>query len=164
MLYRWVVLILFALQAGLSQFLWINYAPLLSKVQSLYGVSESQAGLLMLVFPFVYMVLSVPAGVLIDRKGYVFSVGLGSILMAAFACLRLVEGGYWLLFVAQTGISIGQPFVVNGVSKLVLDWFPQEQDALANGVGTMGMFIGMATAMASTPAMVSAWGLSATMA
>lgn len=34
---------------------------------------------------------------------------------------------------------------------------------LATGLGTMGMFIGMAVGMAATPPMVNAWGLQATM-
>ena len=156
--YRWVVLGVFMLVAGLSQMLWLNYAPLMTMVQAKYGVSEGLAGVLLLVFPLIYVLLSVPAGQLTDRKGYKFSVGLGAVLMAGFSCLRIYQGNFWVLLIAQTGIAIGQPFAVNGISKLVGDWFTPEQGAIATGLGTMGMFMGMAGGMAATPPMVESLG------
>lgn len=156
--YRWVVLGVFMLVAGLSQMLWLNYAPLLTTVQTKYGVSEGLAGVLLLVFPLIYVLLSVPAGQLTDRKGYRFSVGLGAALMAGFSCLRIYEGNFWVLLIAQTGIAIGQPFAVNGISKLVADWFTPEHSAIATGLGTMGMFMGMAAGMAATPPLVEGLG------
>ncbi len=156
---RWVVLGLFMLVAGLSQALWLNYAPLLTTVQTKYGVSEGLASSLLLVFPLVYVLLSVFAGQLTDRKGYRFAVGLGAVLMAGFSCLRIHDGGsFWVLLIAQTGIAVGQPFAVNGISKLVADWFTPEQSAIATGLGTMGMFSGMAVGMAATPPAVEALG------
>jgi predicted MFS family arabinose efflux permease len=162
--YRWVVLGAFSLVAGLSQLLWLNYAPLLTTVQAKYGVSEGRAGLLLLVFPLVYVLLSVTAGKLTDRRGYKFSVGLGAVLMAAFSCLRIFDGSFWVLLIAQTGIAVGQPFAVNGISKLVSDWFSREQSAIATGLGTMGMFIGMAAGMAATPPLVAELGTQGAMA
>ncbi len=156
--YRWVVLGLFMLVAGLSQALWLNFAPLLTTVETKYGVSEGVASLLLLVFPLVYVLLSVPAGMLTDRKGYKFAIGLGAVLMASFSLLRISDGNFWVLLIAQTGIAIGQPFAVNGISKLVGDWFTPEHSAIATGLGTMGMFLGMATGMAATPPMVESLG------
>ena len=157
---KWLALISFSLSAGLSQFLWLNFAPLITFIQSKYGVSEDYAGLLLLVFPLTYVLLSIPAGKLIDRKGYRFSICLGSILMAAFACLRVYEGSFWVLLIAQIGISIAQPFIVNAITKLVLDWFEKEHHAIATGLGTMGMFIGMALGLLVTPILVKSSGYS----
>lgn len=156
--HRWLVLVLFMLVAGSSQALWLNFAPLLTLVQTKYGVSEGLASVLLLVFPLVYVLLSVPAGLLTDRKGYTFSVGLGAVLMAGFSLLRISEANFWVLLIAQTGIAIGQPFAVNGISKLVGDWFTPEQSALATGLGTMGLFVGMALGMAATPPLVEGLG------
>ena len=156
---RWVVLGLFMLVAGLSQALWLNFAPLITTVQAKYGVSEGLASSLLLVFPLVYVLLSVFAGQLTDRKGYPYAIGLGAVLMAGFSCLRINDGGsFWVLLIAQTGIAVGQPFAVNGISKLVADWFTPEQSAIATGLGTMGMFSGMAVGMAATPPAVEALG------
>ena len=77
--------------------------------------------------------------------------------------MRIFDASFWMLFAGQLGIAVAQPFVVNGISKLVADWFSEEQGAIATGLGTMGMFLGMAAGMAATPALVDAFGLRATM-
>lgn len=161
---RWLVLSVFMLVAGLSQALWLNFAPLIVRVQADHGVGEDQAGLLLLVFPLLYVLLSIPAGVLSDRRGYPFAVSLAAVMMAAGALLRIVNGGFWLLLVAQSVMAVAQPFAVNGISKLVLDWFEPDEVVTATGLGTMGMFLGMAAGIALTPPMVVAWGMQGAMA
>lgn len=161
--YRWVVLGVFALVAGVTQMLWLNFAPLLTLVQKRYGVSELLASTLILVFPLIYVLLSVPAGALIDARGYRFAVGLGAVVTAAFAALRIWDASFYVLLAAQVGIAVAQPFIINGVSKLVADWFAETEGATANGIGTLGMFLGMAVAMAATPALEQAVGLRGTM-
>jgi predicted MFS family arabinose efflux permease len=161
--YRWVVLTVFTMVAGLSQLLWLNFAPLLSMIQKQYNVSEFMASLLLLVFPLIYVFLSVPAGILTDKKGYRYSIGLGAIIMAVFSCVRIFDQSFWALLAGQIGIAIAQPYVINGISKLVLDWFTDEHSAIATGLGTMGMFIGMAVGMALTPVMVEGIGFRMTM-
>ena len=153
------MLVAFTLVAGVSQMLWLNYAPVLGAIEAGYHVSELVASTLILVFPALYVVLSLPAGALVDRRGYRIVVGGGAVAQAAFACLRLADGSFATLLVAQLGIAAAQPFVVNGVSKLVSDWFPAEQGAIATGIATMGMFVGMAGAMAATPPLVASLGM-----
>jgi predicted MFS family arabinose efflux permease len=161
---RWWVLFAYTLVVGMSQLLWLNFAPILTLVESRYHVSELLASALVLVFPLLYVVFSLPAGALTDRRGYRFTVGAGAAAMAVFAGVRIFDGSFWALFAGQLGIAVAQPFVVNGISKLVGDWFSEAQGAIATGLGTMGMFLGMAIGMAATPALVDAVGLRATMA
>lgn len=160
---KWLVLVAFMFAAGLNQALWLNFAPLLTLVQTRYSVSETVASLLVLVFPLVYVLLSVPAGVWTDKRGYRFTLVFGAVVQAAFACLRIYDSNFWVLVVAQTGIAVAQPFIVNSISKLVADWFPPETSALATGLGTMGMFLGMAAGMAATPPLVEAYDIRGTM-
>lgn len=157
---KWFALGAFSLSAGLSQFLWLNFAPLITFVQKKYGVSEEYAGLLILVFPLTYVLLSIYSGKLIDLKGYRFSICWGSLVMAAFACLRIYDESFWILLLAQLGISLAQPFIVNAITKLVLDWFEEEHHAIATGLGTMGMFVGMALGLLVTPLLVESYGFS----
>lgn len=161
---RWWVLATFAFAAGVTQMLWLNFAPLLQLVQKRYGVSELLASTLVLVFPLLYVVLSLPSGALIDRKGYRFGILLGAVVTAAFAAVRLFDFSFWALFVGQLGIAVAQPFVLNGISKLVSDWFDESQSAVATGIGTMGMFVGMAVGMATTVPLEQALGLRGAMA
>src|SRR6185503_14534910 len=152
------VLVAFMGTALVSQMLWLNFAPLLTLVQQRYGVSELAASGLVFVFPLLFVVFSVPAGAMIDRRGYRFTIGAGSVVMAAAAAVRVFDASFWALLAGQIGVAIAQPYVVNGISKLVADWFSGDEAAIATGLGTMGMFLGMAIGMAATPAIVDAAG------
>jgi fucose permease len=92
--YRWVVLALYTALAGVSQMLWLNFAPLISQVQQMYGVSEFMASSLVLAFPLLYLVFSLPAGAMIDRRGYKSAVGTGALLTMAFACARIYTANF----------------------------------------------------------------------
>jgi len=144
------VLAAYTFVLGVSQMLWLNFAPLIGLVKARYGVSEELASALIFVFPLLFVVLSVPAGALIDRRGYRFAVGAGAVLMAASSLVRIADTSFWCLLAGQIGVAIAQPFVSNGISKIVADWFSEEHGAVATGLGTMGMFIGMALGHRST--------------
>lgn len=162
--YRWIVLIAFFGVAAMSQMLWLNFAPLVSFMQIKYDVSELIVSSLLLSFPLLYVLLSVHSGTMIDKKGYRYSIILGSVISAVFACLRIYETNFYFLLIAQTGIAIGQPYIINGISKLVSDWFSKEHSAMATGIGTAGMLIGMALGMGLTPMLNEKFGFQKTMA
>lgn len=158
--FRWAVLMAYFGVAAMSQILWLNFAPLVSFIQNKYGVSELAVSSLLLSFPLLYVLLSIHSGTLIDKKGYRYVILLGSILSAAFACVRSFDSSFYMLVIGQTGIAIGQPYIINGISKLVSDWFDKESSAMATGIGTAGMLVGMAVGMGVTPALNESMGFS----
>ncbi len=161
--YRWAVLAVYVAVMAVQQMLWLNFAPILLHIQQRYGVGELTASSLIMVFPLLYIALSAPAGRMVDERGYRFTVAWGAAATAAFSLLRVFDGSFWMLFAGQVGIAAAQPFVVNGISKLVADWFDEAEGALATGLGTMGMFLGMALGMAATPWLEARMGLSLSM-
>lgn len=161
--YRWAVLAAYVAVMAVQQMLWLNFAPILLHIQQRYGVGELTASSLIMVFPLLYIALSAPAGRMVDERGYRFTVAWGAAATAAFALLRVFDGSFWMLFAGQVGIAAAQPFVVNGISKLVADWFDEAEGAVATGLGTMGMFLGMAIGMAATPVLEAKVGLSLSM-
>jgi MFS family permease len=157
--YRWVVLISFMFVAALTQLMWLNYAPILSRTQELMGFnSEMPVVILMLMFPLVYIPVSIPAGFIIDRKGFRYAVMIGALLTAAFSFLRLFVDNYALVLIGMIGISVGQPFVLNSITKMVSTWFPSDESALASGLATLSLFLGMIFAQAATQPMLQGFG------
>jgi MFS family permease len=156
--YRWVVLAAYMLVAALTQLMWLNYAPITSQTQELMGMSEFQVVLLATMFPLVYIPVSIPAGLIIDRKGFRYAVIIGAVLTAAFSFLRLFAGNYALVLVGMIGISVGQPFVLNSITKLVSTWFSTDESALATGLGSLALFVGMIVALALTPPLLETFG------
>lgn len=155
---RWRVLGAFVGVALVTQLLWLNFAPLIVEVERDYHVDETTASGLLLVFPLLYCVLSVHSGRLIDRLGYKQVVGMGAIVGALGSLIRLDSEHFVSLFIGQVVIACAQPYVVNGISKLVADWFAGDEAAMATGLGTVGMFFGMAIGMAVTPLLYTEFG------
>lgn len=156
---RWGVLAIYVVLLAVTQLLWLNFAPILTQIEARYDVDELTASLLVLVFPLLYVLLSLPAGRAIDTRGYRKVIGAGAWLMTASSLLRIADDRFYMLLAGQIGIAIAQPLIVNGISKFVVDWFDPEQGAIATGLCTMGMFIGMAAGLASTPPLVSSYEL-----
>jgi len=160
--YRWVILAVYMYASALTQMYWLNFAAITTYLESNLHITAMSVGLLTLVFPLVQVLLTMPAGIVIDRKGFKCGVGIGVIFTGVFAMLRLVNpDAYLLLLVSQIGISIGQPFVLNGITKLAATWFPKEQEATAVGLGSLALFIGMMVALGATPVIVEALGFQA---
>ena len=156
--YRWVVLSVFAFAIALTQFLWLNFAPIETAVRQELGISVFQVGLLTSIFPILSIILSAPVGTLLDAKGFRFTVSLGVIIMGISVLLRLKYHSYIWLFAGQFGISVAQPFILNSVSKFASVWFDKDESVIANGLGSMAMFIGMIAAMVITPVLVTGKG------
>src|SRR5688572_2400279 len=105
---RWPILISFAMVAMVSQMLWLNFAPIVTLIQKRYNVTEDIALLLTVVFPFLYVVLSIPAGLLIDKKGYRYSVSIGGVVQGLASLIRIYDESFAALLVGQIGIAIAQ--------------------------------------------------------
>ncbi len=151
---KWLYLILFALVALVSQMLWLNFGALINFLKAHYTIEEDLAMLLIMAFPVFYVLLSINAGVMIDKKGYKKVITFGVILMSIGSIVRIFHESFWVLLAGQCLIAIAQPYIINGISKLVADWFPEKEAGSAVGIGTAFMFIGMALGIGLTPALV----------
>lgn len=150
--YRWVMLSVYMLIVAVNQLLWITFAPITSAATKYYGVSDIWIGILSMSFMVVYIVVSIPASWIIDTYGIRIGVGIGAVLTGVFGMLRgLVTNDYDLLLMSQIGIAIGQPFLLNAITKLAARWFPIEERATASGLGTLAMYIGILAGMVLTP-------------
>jgi len=153
---------------AMTQVLWLNYAAITSTtgagaskligVAQLMHVSEFKITQLANINNLLFIPFAIPAGILIDRKGFRYSVMLGALLTAGFSFLRMFSGNYLLVFIGMAGIAIGGPFVLIAITKMVSAWFPTEESALATGIAAMSMFLGMIVALALTPALLKVFG------
>jgi len=172
--YRWVVLLVFMLSVAVNQLLWITFAPITSAAAAFYQVSDLSIGILSVSFMIVYIFLSIPASWVIDTYGIRSAVGIGAILTGLFGLLRgLSAGSYSLVLVSQIGIAVGQPFILNSVTKVAARWFPMEERATASGFGSLAIYVGILLGLVLTPfltirsgiqGMLMAYGLAAALA
>jgi cyanate permease len=157
--YRWIVLLAFMLVVIMNQLLWITYAPITSSAAAYYQVSDLKIGLLSMCFMIVYILISLPASWVIDTYGMKAAVGIGAVLTGVFGLLRGMAGAnYTLALIAQIGIAIGQPFILNAITKIAARWFPVNERATASGLGTLAMYAGIFLGIAMTPYVTIAFG------
>jgi len=154
--YRWVVLFAYTLVAFSTQLIWLNFSGIAEpQVTGIFNASIDQVGYLAAFWPLVFIPLSLPTGLSVDRWGFRLNVAVGSLILTVFSWLRLTAGlNFGLLLLYQTLAGVGQPFVYNAISKLAGSWFPKGEQTLANGIGTMGQLVGMIFALVVGPLMV----------
>ena len=159
--YRWVMLSVYMLIVSVNQMLWITFAPITADAVGYYGVSDLKIGLLSMSFMIVYLVVSIPASWIIDTFGIRIGVGTGVLLTGIFGLVRGFAGSdYNWLLISQVGIAIGQPFLLNAITKIAARWFPLDERATASGLGTLSMYIGILGGMIITPILVMHSGIS----
>jgi MFS family permease len=157
---RWIMLTVYMLMAAVNQLLWITFAPITGDATKYYGVTDLKIGILSMCFMIVYIIVSIPASWAIDKFGIRIGVGIGAVFTGIFGLLRGFAGtDYNMLLLAQIGIAVGQPFILNATTKLAARWFPIEERATAAGLGTLAMYIGILGGMTLTPYLIIGSGI-----
>ena len=158
--YRWIVLLAFMCVVVVNQLLWITFASITGSAARYYAVSDLSIGLLSMSFMIVYIVISIPASWAIDTYGIRVAVGIGAALTGVFGLLRgLLAPHYTLVLISQIGIAIGQPFILNAITKVAARWFPIQERATASGLGSLAMYLGIMMGLALTPTLTIRTGI-----
>ena len=142
---RWSVVAAFTVVGAATQIVWLTYAPVTTAAAEHFGVSENAVGWLANLFPLFYVLLAIPAGVLLDRwfRGAVVA---GSVLTAGGALLRLAGDSYAWALAGQCLAAIAQPLVLNAITGVAGRYLREEDRPTGIAVGTASTFAGMVVA------------------
>ncbi len=140
----WPQVAAYALVSSANQMLWLTFAPITTVAARHYGVSVATVGWLAEIFPLLYVVISLPAGVLLDRqfRGW---LSAGAVLTAGGALLR-IGGGFDRVLVGQLVIAVAQPLILNSVTKLATEYLPPRQRATGIALGSASVLFGIVLA------------------
>jgi predicted MFS family arabinose efflux permease len=146
---RWLVLAGYGLLAACTQLLWLSYAFIESPVHRAMGVSVSDVGDLAAIFPLMYVVLALPFGRWLDAS-FERALGLGAVLTGAGGLVRLaVPGSFWWALAGQLVIAVGQPLVLNSITKIAARYFPEQERTAAISIGSVSLYVGILVAALS---------------
>ena len=146
----WRVIVPYALVCASTQVLWLTYAVITTESARHYGVSSAAVGWLAEIFPLLYVVLAIPAGIMLDRWFRPVLAG-GCALAAAGGLLRLGGNTFAWAMAGQVTVAVAQPVVLSAVSKLAGEYLPVDQRAAGISVGSAGGFLGMVLALILGP-------------
>jgi ACS family hexuronate transporter-like MFS transporter len=128
------------------------------KIQTEFGITDVQYGIVNTGFLVGYAIMFTIAGRLIDgvgsRLGLAASVGLWSVANS----LHGVVGNFHQLVGARFLLGLGEGGCFPGAVKTVNEWFKPGEHALANGIAIGGAAIGAVVAPPLTIFLVSGFG------
>ena len=146
----WAVLAAYTSVVACTQMLWLTFAPIDTDVARDFGVSKNAIGWLAQVFPLLYVLLALPAGIALDRwfRG---SLMAGAALTALGALLRLVSATFLWALIGQVTVAVAQPLVLNALTKTATGYLPQRHRPAGIAVGSAGQFLGALVALVMGP-------------
>lgn len=154
--YRWVVIAVFAAINIVVQIQWLSFAPIAKAAQTVYGVSALQIDFFSLIYLAVFVIVCIPASFVIDTFGIRIGLSIGAALAGVFGLMKgIFATDYIMVCIAQTGLALSQPFIINSTTKVAVRWFPITERATAGGIGLLSQFLGMIVAMIVTPHLIS---------
>ncbi|WP_164545556.1 MFS transporter [Paenibacillus albus] len=156
---RWSVIIAYAALAAVTQILWVTFTPVTTDAAEQWGVSVDAVGWLSLVFPLIYVLLSIPFGFAADRS-FRGALAWGAGLTVVGAFIRVVPG-YDYSLAGQIAIAVGQPLVLNAVNKIAVLYVAPSKRPTAIAAGTASLFVGVMISNVTVPFLMEWDGLPA---
>ncbi|MGO8906452.1 MAG: MFS transporter [Solirubrobacteraceae bacterium] len=146
----WRVVIAYGLVCAATQVLWLTYAAITTETARHYGVSVAAVGWLAEIFPLLYVVLAIPAGILLDRW-FRPVLATGGALVALGGLVRLGGDTFAWAMAGQLAVAVAQPIVLSAMSKLAGEYLPADQRAAGIAAGSAGTFLGILLALLLGP-------------
>jgi MFS transporter, ACS family, D-galactonate transporter len=107
------------------------------------SITPEMMGLVFSAFSWTYALAQLPGGMLLDRLGarftYALSLGLWSLSTMVHGLMSSVAG----LFSARLALGLAEAPCFPANSRILSTWFPQTERARANGVYSVGQYIGL---------------------
>ncbi|MGD8825983.1 MAG: MFS transporter [Myxococcales bacterium] len=158
--YRWVILAVFMLISMAVQIQWLAHAAVARPAAVFYAGQFDPASFFNIdflaeVYMLAFILLSFPASYVIDTYGIRVGISIGAVLAGLCGLSKgLFANDFGTVVIAQIGLAVAQPFILNAVTALSVRWFPLRERATAAGLSALAQYLGILTAMIVTPLMV----------
>ena len=111
-------------------------------------ISDFQFSLLTgLAFALFYALLGVPIARLVDHGDRRIILSLGVVTWSIFTLLCGRATSFAMLFLARTGVGVGEATLVPCTYSLLADYFPAQRRGVAMGIFGSGVYLGMGGAL-----------------
>ena len=158
--YRWVILLVFMLINVVVQIQWLAHAAVARPAEVFYEgqfdpSSFFNIDFLAMIYMRVFIVMSFPASYVIDTYGIRVGISIGTVLAGVAGLMKgMFADSFTAVVVAQVGLAIAQPFILNAVTAVSVRWFPLRERGMAAGFSALAQYLGIVIAMLVTPMLV----------
>jgi ACS family D-galactonate transporter-like MFS transporter len=95
-------------------------------------------------FSWTYAVMQIPGGIFLDRFGSKVTYFLAMTFWSLFTLLQAFATGFYSLLFYRFGLGVSEAPCFPTNSRIVANWFPQQERARATGIYTVGEYLGLA--------------------
>ena len=158
--YRWVILAVFMSMNFVLQIEWLTHAAVARPAEVFYAGQFNPASFfnidfLAMIYMLVYILVSLPASYIIDTYGIKTGLGIGAVLAGISGLAKgFLATNFTGIMIAQVGLAVSQPFILNAVTAVSVRWFPLRERGLAAGLSALAQYLGIIVAMLITPLMI----------
>jgi MFS transporter, ACS family, glucarate transporter len=159
--HRWVVM-------GLIFIIWAiacadraNFGIALPYLKKEYGITNTEAGLIVSLFSFAYGFVQIPVGLLYKRlsertTGILFSVFM--ILTSVFTGLMGTTSSVLLLMTYRVGLGLSEGPLGIGCTNVINRWFPSKEKGTATGLWIAASKLGPLIVPSVCILVIQLWG------
>ena len=159
--HRWVVM-------GLIFCIWAiacadraNFGIALPFLKKEYGISNTQAGLIVSLFSFAYGFVQIPVGLLYKRlpektTGFLFAIFV--ILTSVFTGLMGTTSSVFLLMAYRVGLGLSEGPLGIGCTNVINRWFPAREKGTATGLWIAASKLGPLIVPSVCILVIQLWG------
>ena len=149
--YRWIVVILL-LVATTINYLDRQIIGLLKPIlEKEFSWTETDFPRIVMAFTAAYAVGLLASGRIIDKIGTRVGYSIAVIVWSVFGMLHALARGVVGFTVVRIGLGLGEAGNFPAAVKVVAEWFPRRERALATGIFNAGTSIGVVTALLICP-------------
>lgn len=154
--HAWLIWLLSSLFMFYKFVLEVSPSVMTTQLMSVFQVSATQLGNFAACYFYAYLLLQIPAGLLLDRFGprtvatcAIFVCSLGNLLFAYSPTFFFAQVGRFL-------IGTGAAFAAINAFKLIANWFPARQFAFMSGLMVTVAMLGAVGGQAPLSAFIQA--------
>ena len=156
--YAWVILFaayLASVMAPLNQF---KVPPIMPVLLSTFHIDLTQAGLLMSSIALVGLILSLPAGIILQRLGHKASGLIAVGFIALGSAVGALSGSFNMLLLSRVieGVGVGLISVV--APATISRWFPPEKQGTPMGLWATWVPVGTVVMYNVAPGLTAVYG------
>ncbi len=157
MVSRSLLLAGFVMVTFANQAMWVTFAPVASQVAAKLQVEVRWVGFLPVLYPVVFLLLSIPAGKLADMDAVKW-VMIAGVLTAIGATVRFAGFNLFVLYFSQFLAAVAQPLILNGFVPLT-KLYSQEKRSVVLTTMSVSMYSGIAFSLLAGVPVYSTFGI-----
>ncbi len=145
--YAWYVVAVLVLAQAFSFLDRMIMGLLVGPIRASFQISDTQYSLLAgLAFSLFYAIMGLPLARIADSKSRRNLIAAGVAVWSAMTALCGLARGFWSLFLARTGVGVGEATLAPGAYSMITDYFPKRILARALSVYMIGVTLGSGVA------------------